>query len=132
MSGYAFNPEILRARIAEIRLQELKRVLHKIEKVELLLYFLSIHFDNLETFDVTNVGDFVYLNMIEVKEQRKGTGKQVMEIFCSFLDAKKLPCRLTVDPHYGTDYDVLQKFYRSFGFENYDIEGVELIREPKE
>ena len=87
--------------------------------------------EGLAVMDVTDGVDFVYLNLIKVKQVKKGTGTSVMNCFCAFLDFYKVDCRLTVDPFYGTDYDVLQKFYRSFGFENYDTTGTELIREPQ-
>lgn len=129
-----FNVAILKQRLAQLKFEDINGKMFVRQgkgRFDVVSRLLLKAFPNLEEFDLTDAGSFVYLNMIEVREFRRGTGTDVMNVFCRFLDLYQMPCRLTVDPYYGTDYDALQKFYRSFGFENYDNAGTELIREPK-
>lgn len=79
-------------------------------------------------------GNSMYLSMIEVPEELKGTGlaKQFMQDMINFADEYSLIITLSPTDRFGSDMKRLTNFYSNFGFvinRNKDYAG-QMIRVP--
>lgn len=61
---------------------------------------------------------YIVLDCIRVlaTEQKKGTGSRAMKILCKYADQYQLRIYLQPSDIYGTPMEVLNRFYKRFGF----------------
>ena len=96
--------------------------------------FDTIEFEHPHVWmDFTQTPQFVYLNSIKVWKPKRNTGLGTKQMIKALKRADDLclPIRLTPDDNLGTPIDVLLRWYRKLGFENYDTTGTELVYFPK-